>query len=51
MEDAPAFRAHYLLGRVYEGMGNRAAAAAEYQASLSLASGFAPARTALDQMQ
>ncbi len=51
VEDAPAFRAHYLLGRVYEGMGNRAAAAAEYQASLSLASGFAPARTALNQMQ
>jgi tetratricopeptide (TPR) repeat protein len=51
VEDAPAFRAHYLLGRIYQGMGNRSAAAAEYQTALSMASGFAPAREALEQVR
>ncbi len=50
VEDAPAFRAHYLLGQIYQGMGDRPAAAAEYRASLALASGFAPARRALDSL-
>lgn len=51
VEDAPAFRAHYLLGQVYEKMGNKSGAAAEYRASLSLASGFAPASKALARTQ
>lgn len=51
VEDAPAFRAHYLLGQIYEKSGDRAKASAEYQASLSLASGFDRARKALDQLQ
>ena len=51
VEDAPAFRAHYLLGQIYEKMGNKSEAATEYKASLGLASGFAPARTALDRVQ
>jgi tetratricopeptide (TPR) repeat protein len=51
VEDAPAFRAHYRLGQVYEGMGDRSAAASEYRQSLSLASGFAPARAALGRLQ
>jgi tetratricopeptide (TPR) repeat protein len=50
VEDAPAFRAHYLLGRIYQGMGDRTSAAAEYQAALSLASAFEPARAALQQL-
>ena len=50
VEDAPAFRAHYLLGQIYEKSGDKAKASAEYQASLSLASGFGPARKALDQL-
>jgi tetratricopeptide (TPR) repeat protein len=50
VEDAPAFRAHYLLGQIYEKSGDRAKASAEYQASLSLASGFGRARKALDQL-
>ena len=45
--DAPAFRAHYLLGQIYEKMGNPSEAAAEYKASLALASGFAPASKTL----
>jgi len=50
VEDAPAFRAHYLLGQIYEKSGDKANASAEYQASLSLASGFSRARKALDQL-
>jgi tetratricopeptide (TPR) repeat protein len=51
VEGAPAFRAHYLLGQLDEKMGNSGAAASEYQASLSLASGFVPARKALSHVQ
>ncbi len=50
VEEAPAFRAHYLLGQIYEKSGDKAKASAEYQASLSLASGFGRARKALDQL-
>ena len=51
VEDAPAFRAHYLLGQIYEKMGNKSDAVAEYKASLALASGFAPAGKALSRLQ
>ncbi len=51
VEDAPAFRAHYLLGKIYEKMGNKSSAVAEYKASLALASGFAPAQKALGRLQ
>lgn len=51
VEDAPAFRAHYLLGQVYEKMGNKSDALTEYKASLALASGFAPAGKALDRLK
>lgn len=51
VEDAPAFRAHYLLGQIYEKSGNKPEAATEYKASLALASGFAPASKALGRVQ
>jgi tetratricopeptide (TPR) repeat protein len=51
VEDAPAFRAHYLLGQVYGKMGRGSAATSEYEASLALASGFDRARKALDRLQ
>ncbi len=51
VEGAPAFRAHYLLGQIYEKMGQGPAAVAEYQASLALASGFDRARKALNHRQ
>lgn len=51
VESAPAFRAHYLIGRLNEKMGQKQAAAAEYTASLALASGFAPAKAALNRLQ
>ena len=50
VEDAPAFRAHYLLGQIYEKMGKKSDAAAEYKASLALASGFALASKALGRV-
>jgi tetratricopeptide (TPR) repeat protein len=51
VEGAPAFRAHYLLGQIYEKTGHGPAAVSEYQASLALASGFDRARKALDHLQ
>jgi len=51
VESAPAFQAHYLIGQLNEKMGQNAAAASEYRASVNLASGFAPARTALNRVQ
>jgi len=51
VEDVPAFRAHYLLGQVYEKMGKKPDAVGEYKASLGLASGFAPASKALGRIQ
>lgn len=46
-EDAPAFKAHYLLGTLLEKQGNKRGAADEYRAALSLAANFTPARNAL----
>jgi tetratricopeptide (TPR) repeat protein len=51
VESAPAFQAHYLIGQLNEKMGQNTAAASEYRASVNLASGFAPARTALNRVQ
>ena len=51
VEDAPAFRAHYLLGQIYEKSGKKSDAVTEYKASLGLASGFTPASKALDRLQ
>jgi tetratricopeptide (TPR) repeat protein len=51
VEGAPAFRAHYLLGQIYEKLGQDAAAVSEYEASLALASGFDRARQALSHLQ
>ncbi len=51
VEAAPAFRAHYMIGQLHEKMGRNGAAAAEYQTSLTLASGFVPAQKALARVQ
>ena len=50
VEDAPAFKAHYLLGTIYEEQGNNAAAAQEYRSALALAKGYTLAQTALDRV-
>ncbi len=50
VEEAPAFKAHYLLGTVFEKQGNKQAAAAEYTAALALAKDFSRARQGLDRV-
>jgi cytochrome c-type biogenesis protein CcmH/NrfG len=50
VEDAPVFKAHYLLGTILE-REDKQAAAAEYRAALSLAKDFSPARDALNRLQ
>ena len=50
VEQAPAFKAHYLLGTVLEKQGNRQAAAQEYTAALALAKSYSPAQDALNRL-
>jgi cytochrome c-type biogenesis protein CcmH/NrfG len=50
VEDAPVFKAHYLLGTILE-REDKQAAAAEYRAALSLAKDFSPAQNALKRLQ
>ena len=47
VEEAPAFKAHYLLGSALEKQGDKQGAAQEYQAALSLAKNFGRAKEAL----
>jgi cytochrome c-type biogenesis protein CcmH/NrfG len=49
-EDAPVCKAHYLLGTVLERQGHPQEAIAQYQAALSLARDFAPARSAIERL-
>jgi cytochrome c-type biogenesis protein CcmH/NrfG len=49
-EKAPLFEAHYVLGTVLEKQGDKPAAAREYQATLTLASNFFPAKQALQRV-
>jgi tetratricopeptide (TPR) repeat protein len=50
VEEAPAFKAHYLLGTALEQQGDKQAAAQEYRAALSLARDFSRAQEALDRL-
>ncbi len=50
VEDAPTYRAHYLLGAILEKEGNREEAAAEYRAALALASNYSAAQAALKRV-
>jgi cytochrome c-type biogenesis protein CcmH/NrfG len=50
VEDAPAFKAHYLLGTIYEQEGAMAEAAQQYRLALALAKGFTLAQSALDRI-
>jgi tetratricopeptide (TPR) repeat protein len=49
-EQAPAFKAHYLLGSAAEKMGDKEMAASEYRSALSLARDFRPAQEALQRL-
>jgi tetratricopeptide (TPR) repeat protein len=50
VEEAPAFKAHYLLGTALEKQGDKQGAAQEYRAALSLARNFSRAQQALDRL-
>ncbi|MGD0790273.1 MAG: tetratricopeptide repeat protein [Terriglobales bacterium] len=50
VEAAPAFKAHYLLGLLLEKQGDKASAAQEYRASLSLVRNFGMAQQALNRV-
>ncbi len=50
VEEAPAFKAHYLLGTVLEKQGDQQSAANEYRAALALAKEFSRAQDALNRL-
>lgn len=50
VEEAPAFRAHFLLGNILEKQGQKQEAVAQYRAALDLNSDFAEARNALNRL-
>jgi cytochrome c-type biogenesis protein CcmH/NrfG len=50
VEDAPAFKAHYLLGGLLEQQGNILAAVQEYRIAISLARDFTLAQSALKRL-
>jgi tetratricopeptide (TPR) repeat protein len=50
VEQAPAFKVHYLLGTAAEQLGDRQGAAAEYRSALDLAHEFQPAQQALQRV-
>ena len=50
VEEAPAFKAHYLLGVALEKQGDKQGAAQEYRAALSLARNFGRAKEALAKL-
>lgn len=50
VEQAPPFKAHYLLGNILEKQGDRQGAAQEYQIALALARDFGRAREALNRV-
>src|SRR6202140_1856566 len=50
VEAAPGFKVHFLLGMLLEKQGDKAGAAQEYRASLSLVRNFGPAQQALNRV-
>jgi tetratricopeptide (TPR) repeat protein len=50
VEQAPAFKAHYLLGTVFEKQGDTQQAAREYRIALSMARDFSRAQEALNRL-
>jgi tetratricopeptide (TPR) repeat protein len=51
VEEAPVFKAHFMLGELLEKQGDRPAAADEYRASLALAHNFTKAQENLKRVQ
>jgi tetratricopeptide (TPR) repeat protein len=51
VEAEPAFKAHYLLGQIYEKQGDRTSAIAEYRAAQALAHNYPRAQDALKRLE
>ena len=51
VEDGPAFKAHDLLGQIYEKQGDKRAAAAEFRAALALAHSYTRAQENLKRVE
>jgi tetratricopeptide (TPR) repeat protein len=50
-DEAPVFRAYYLMGLILEKIGNKTAAAEQYRTALQMARDFEPAQTALKRVR
>jgi hypothetical protein len=50
VEQAPAFKVHFLLGTAHEELGHKQDAASEYRLALSMAREFRPAQQALQRV-
>ena len=50
VEQAPAFKVHFLLGNAEERLGNTEKAVTEYKMALSMAREFRPAKQALERV-
>jgi predicted Zn-dependent protease len=51
VEEGPAFKAHDMLGQIFEKQGDRHAAAEEYRAALALAHGYTRAQENLKRVE
>src|SRR5580693_9425579 len=51
VEEAPAFKAHYLLGELLEKQGDRPGAAEEYRAALAMARSYSRAQAGLQRVE
>jgi Tfp pilus assembly protein PilF len=51
VEEGPAFKAHDMLGQLFEKQGDRAAATEQYRAALALAHNYAHAKQDLKRLQ
>jgi tetratricopeptide (TPR) repeat protein len=49
-DDAPAIKVHVMLGKLLESEGDRAGAKIEFETALQMASGYTPAKQALQQL-
>jgi tetratricopeptide (TPR) repeat protein len=49
-DDAPAIKVHVMLGKLLESEGDRAGAKIEFETALQMASGYMPAKQALQQL-
>jgi hypothetical protein len=50
VEEAPPFKAHYMLGTILEKQGDKQGAAKEYEIALAMAKDFGRAKEALDRV-